>query len=50
MPEEHRESLARFILVEIEEDDKWLRTTAEIEAKLRSLTDAVIRADDAGFS
>jgi hypothetical protein len=50
LPEEHQESLARFILFEIEEDEKWLRTTADNEAKLQSLIDAVVRADNTGAS
>lgn len=50
LPEERQESLARFILFEIEEDEKWLRTTAENEAKLQSLVDDVIRGDSGGAS
>jgi hypothetical protein len=48
MPEERQEIIARLMLHEIEEDEKWTRTTAENEHKLKSLIDEVISADDRG--
>lgn len=48
MPDDRQEMLARFMLHEIEEDEKWLRTTAENVDKLRSLAEEVSSSDDRG--
>jgi hypothetical protein len=48
MPEDRQEIIARLMLHEIEEDERWTRTTTENERKLKSLIDEVISADDRG--
>jgi hypothetical protein len=46
VPEGQQDRLARFLLKELEEDQRWIRSTADHEGKLKSLVDTVL-ADDA---
>jgi hypothetical protein len=48
MPEERQDSLAQLLLHEIEEDERWQRTTEENADKLRGLVDEVLEADRRG--
>jgi hypothetical protein len=47
MPESKQDQLARFLLAELEEDEKWSRCTAEHEEKLKGFVEKML-ADDAG--
>jgi hypothetical protein len=48
MPEDRQDLLARLVLHEIEEDERWLRSTEAIAGKLRGLVQEVLDADDRG--
>jgi len=48
MPEDRQDSLARLLLHEIEEDERWTRTTASHADKLQQLVDDVLDADRRG--
>jgi hypothetical protein len=45
MPEERQESLARLMLHEMEEDDRWTSSTHQSANKLQKLVDEVVDAD-----
>lgn len=45
MPENQQERLARFLLHELDEEVRWVSSTAEHESKLGGLVDQVL-ADD----
>ncbi len=48
LPAEQQDVVAGFILHELNEDDRWLKTTAEHEGKLGGLVADVLRADTNG--
>lgn len=48
MPEERQESLVRLMLHEIEEDERWMRSTDSKADKLQTFVDRVLEADDRG--
>jgi hypothetical protein len=48
MPEERQDMLARLMLHEIEEDERWMQTTEKHADKLRGLVDDVLQADRRG--
>jgi hypothetical protein len=48
MPEDRQDSLAKLLLHEIDEDDRWMRSTADHADKLRRLVDNVLDADHKG--
>ena len=48
MPEDRQESLARLMLHEIEEDERWSRSTESSAEKLGKLVEQVLAADDRG--
>jgi hypothetical protein len=48
MPEERQDALARLMLHEIEEDERWARSTAAHADKLKSLVNDVLEADRRG--
>jgi hypothetical protein len=50
VPESKQDQLARFLLRELEEDERWSRSTAEHEDKLKGLIDKVLADDVAGAS
>jgi hypothetical protein len=45
VPENKQDQLARFLLNELEDDERWSRTTAEHEIKLKAFVDTLL-ADD----
>jgi hypothetical protein len=46
IPETKQDQLAQFLLHELEDDERWSRSTAEHEGKLKGFIDTVL-ADDA---
>lgn len=48
MPEDRQDLLARLMLHEIEEDERWTRSTKANADKLQGLIDNVLEADDRG--
>ena len=48
MPAERQDSLAQLLLHEMEEDERWQRSTEVNEGKLRGLVDEVLEADERG--
>jgi hypothetical protein len=48
MPEERQDLLARLMLHEIEEDERWMQSTDSNADKLQGLVDRVLEADDRG--
>lgn len=48
MPEDRQDSLARLLLHEIDEDERWMHSTAIHADKLQGLIDAVVEADRRG--
>jgi len=42
MPEDRQDLLARFMLHEIEEDERWMRSTEANSEKLPGLVDRVL--------
>jgi hypothetical protein len=48
MPEERQDSLARFMLHEMEEDERWQQSTAANAVKLQVLVRDVLSAVDQG--
>jgi hypothetical protein len=48
MPEDRQDSLARLLLHEIEEDERWMHSTAANAEKLQRLVDDVRQADRRG--
>ena len=45
MPEERQDMLARLMLHEIEEDERWMQTTEAHADKLRGFVDDVLQRD-----
>jgi len=48
MPEERQELIARFVLHEIEEDERWIQTTEARTEKLQGLVGEVLEANRRG--
>jgi hypothetical protein len=48
MPEERQDRLARLVLHEIEEEERWIQSTATHENKLPGLIRSILAADDRG--
>ena len=48
MPDDRQDLLARLMLHEIEEDERWMRSTASSAEKLQGLVKEVLEADDRG--
>jgi hypothetical protein len=48
MPEDRQESLARLLLHEIEEDERWMNSTATNAEKLKGLIADILNADRRG--
>jgi hypothetical protein len=48
MPEERQNLLARLVLHEIEEDERWMKSTDSNADKLQGLIDRVLESDDRG--
>jgi hypothetical protein len=48
MPEDRQDSLARLVLHEIEEDERWMRSTESHAGKLEGLVKDVMEADRRG--
>jgi hypothetical protein len=48
MPEDRQDLLARLLLQEIEEDEKWIHSTATNAEKLQGLVNEVLDADARG--
>ena len=45
MPEERQDMLARLMLHEIEEDERWMRSTEAHAGKLQGLVGEILEAD-----
>jgi hypothetical protein len=50
VPETKQDQLARFLLSELEEDERWSRSTAEYEGKLKGFIDTLLADDSRGQS
>jgi hypothetical protein len=48
MPEDRQEAIARLLLHEIDEDERWTHSTAANADKLQRLVDDVLQADRRG--
>ena len=48
LPEERQEMLARLLMHELDEDQRWVQSTAIHEAKLKGLVEDVLEADRHG--
>lgn len=48
MPEDRQDLLARLMLHEIEEDERWMLSTEVNAGKLRGLVQEVLEAEDRG--
>ena len=48
MPADRQESIAKLLLHEIEEDERWIRSTAAYSEKLRGLVNEVLESDRRG--
>jgi hypothetical protein len=48
MPEDRQDAIARLVLHEIDEDERWLQSTAAHAGKLKGLVDDVLEADRRG--
>ena len=48
MPADRQDSLAQLLLHEMEQDERWQRSTEAHEGKLRGLIDEVLEADERG--
>jgi hypothetical protein len=48
MPEDRQDSLARLLLHEIEEDERWMRSTASNVDRLKGFVAEVLDADRRG--
>ena len=48
VPDAQQDGLARFLLNELEEDNRWSQSTAQHEARLKTLIDTVLSDDDRG--
>jgi hypothetical protein len=50
IPETKQDQLARFLLNELEEDERWSRSTTEHEGKLKGFIDTLLADDAKGAS
>ncbi len=50
VPESKQDQLAQFLLAELEDDEKWSRSTAEHEGKLRGFVEKLLQDDAGGVS
>ena len=48
MPQDRQDAIARLLLHEIEEDERWARSTASHADKLQGLVNDVLEADRRG--
>jgi hypothetical protein len=48
IPEDRQDSLARLILHEMEEDDRWCKSTADNADRLGGFVDEILAADRRG--
>jgi hypothetical protein len=48
MPEDRQDTLAKLVLHEIDEDERWMRSTAAHAEKLQGLVDNILNADRRG--
>ncbi|HZZ28109.1 MAG TPA: hypothetical protein VFE46_08910 [Pirellulales bacterium] len=48
MPEERQDMIARLMLHEIEEDERWMRSTESHSAKLQGFVKDLLEADRRG--
>ncbi|MEX0777030.1 MAG: hypothetical protein WD042_15100 [Phycisphaeraceae bacterium] len=48
VPDSQQDRLAKFLLHELEEDERWVHSTAQHEDKLKSLVDSVLADDEQG--
>ena len=48
MPEDRQDAIARLLLHEIDEDERWTRSTEAHSDKLKHLVDDVLEADRRG--
>jgi hypothetical protein len=48
MPEERQDLIARLVLQEIEDDERWMLSTDSNSEKLQRLIDDVIASDERG--
>ena len=48
MPEDRQDALAALLLHEIDEDERWMQSTASNQEKLRGLVNDVLNADRRG--
>lgn len=48
MPVDRQDMIARLVLHEIEEDERWMQSTNSNVEKLQSFVDQVLDADDRG--
>ena len=48
MPEDRQDAFAALLLHEIDEDERWIQSTASNEKKLRGLVNDVLDADRRG--
>lgn len=48
MPEDRQDLLAKLVLHEIDEDEKWAKSTEANAGKLRGLVDDVLQANSRG--
>lgn len=48
VPEDRQDLIARLILHELEEDERWMQSTDSNASKLQTLVDQVFDADDRG--
>jgi ribosomal protein L17 len=46
MPEERQDMLARLLLHEIEEDERWIQSTEKHADKLRGFVDDVLKTNE----
>jgi len=50
VPETKQDELARFLLSELEDDERWSRSTAAHETKLKNFVDKLLADDSRGLS
>jgi hypothetical protein len=50
VPEKQQEGLAQFLLNELEEDERWIRSTADHETRLNAFVGKILADDEAGNS
>jgi hypothetical protein len=48
IPESQQDSLAQFLINELEEDDRWSRSTKDHESQLQSLVGTILDDDQHG--